>query len=64
MKSKLRPHLFTHDPSVPPEVDLRHPERPGVRFCTCGARETHERHTLPSVPAQAAHRGRYDHEES
>ncbi len=54
MKSKLRPHLFTHDQGVPPDAK-------GHRWCTCGAPEHHERHTLPSAPAQADHRHRYDH---
>ncbi len=56
MKSKLRPHLFNHDQGVPPDSQ-------GRRYCRCGVAEDHPRHTLPHPPAQAEHRGRYEHDE-
>jgi hypothetical protein len=54
--SHLKPHLPVRDPDVPPDHLGRH-------YCTCGAREDHERHTLPDVPEQAEQRGWYDQDE-
>lgn len=54
--TKLGTHLFREDASVPRDSK-------GRAYCTCGAVKDHERHTLPSVPAQAEVRGRYDHED-
>jgi hypothetical protein len=46
--SRPRTHPLAVDPDVP--ADLA-----GHRFCTCGAREDHERHTLPTTdPATRA----------
>lgn len=53
---KPKPCTFREDLEVPPDAK-------GKRFCLCGAREDHVRHQLPDVPAQAAHRERYEHDD-
>lgn len=40
MTPKLKPHVLTPDPTVPPD-------HAGRRTCTCGLPEAHPRHTLP-----------------
>lgn len=46
--SRLGTHLYTADLTVPAD-------RAGRRYCTCGAPEDHQRHTLPDTdPDQAA----------
>ncbi len=56
-KSKVQPHLPTVDAAVP--ADQR-----GRDYCTCGVviADGDPRHTLPTVPEQAAVAARYDHE--
>ena len=56
--SRPRTHLFIDDVETPPD-------HLGRRWCTCGAREDHQRHELPADEhhAQAAHAGRYEHDE-
>ena len=55
----MKPHLFRPDPELP--ADSR-----GRRVCRCGllGEPGDARHTLPDVPEQAQHRGRYDHDEA
>lgn len=45
----MPPHLFRLDQGVPAATDLRHPEQPGMPFCTCGLRQDHPAHTLPAM---------------
>jgi hypothetical protein len=40
-----RPCVLTIDATVPADMN-------GVRYCTCGAPENHERHTLPSTSSE------------
>jgi hypothetical protein len=60
-KSKIPPHPFQRDPDLPPDQNGRYVCRaPG---CHLVGEPDDIHHTMPDVPAQAEHHGRYEHEE-
>lgn len=59
-KSKVPPHPFRRDASLPADQDGR-----GVcAVCHLVGVAGDAHHTLPDVPAQAEHLRRYEHEEN
>lgn len=56
--SRVKPHVLSLDPDIPPDLD-------GRGTCRCGLLDLpgDPRHTLPTVPAQAEVASRYEHED-
>lgn len=59
LKPTGRPHLFTPDPTVPPDQN----GRGACSTCHCMGEPGDTRHALPDVPEQAVVAARYEHEE-
>lgn len=57
-KSRVKPHTFRRDPSVPPD-------KAGRVTCMCGLIDIPDdpRHTLPDAPVDARQRAAGDHNE-
>ncbi len=58
-RPKPTPHVFAPDPDTPGDGRGREV----CRLCSLLGRPGDAHHTLPSVPEQAGHRERYEHDE-